>query len=230
MEALQREEQRQARAQRLELKRHSDSLVQPRTEEIRYRVFHKFKQGIIVDVRAFTLLELLIVIAIIGIVMAISLTALSGARRAANSVQCQAQLRSFGQAINGYINDHNTIPETDQGYVDVSQDRRDLVKLLDPYWDVRWPSIEEKVYPWCCPSDTRKEWLSTKGATYFYYPSVIYITYCTPPNTRKLNSMVLDKPGTPILLDAVKLHGGYWNALTADGAVNTSQASISFTY
>jgi len=181
-------------------------------------------------VRAFTLLELLVVVAIVSLVVAISLTALAGARKAANSIQCQGNLRSFGQAINGHINDHNTIPETSQPFVDVSQGQMDIVKALDPYWDVRWPLTSEKVYPWCCPADTRQEWLNTKGATYFYYPAALYTVYCLPPNHYKLNIMVLGKPNTPLFLDGIKLHGSYWNSLTADGAVNTNQVPISYTY
>lgn len=53
--------------------------------------------------RAFTLVELLVVIGIIAILVAILLPALSRAKSQANSVACLANLRSIGQAIQIYV-------------------------------------------------------------------------------------------------------------------------------
>jgi len=56
---------------------------------------------------AFTLVELLVVIAVIGILVAILLSVTSRARSKADEAQCISQLRQGGTAICTYINDHN---------------------------------------------------------------------------------------------------------------------------
>ncbi len=56
---------------------------------------------------AFTLIELLLVITIIGILMSILLPALVGAMDAANRISCGANLKSIGQAIATYCTKSN---------------------------------------------------------------------------------------------------------------------------
>ena len=54
----------------------------------------------------FTLLELLVVVAIIGVLAGLLLPALSRAREAARSVQCLGQMRQIAMALRLYADDH----------------------------------------------------------------------------------------------------------------------------
>ncbi len=56
--------------------------------------------------RAFTLVELLVVIGIIALLISVLLPALNRARQSANSLSCQAKMRQIGQAIQIYANEN----------------------------------------------------------------------------------------------------------------------------
>jgi len=60
--------------------------------------------------RGFTLLELLVVIAVILVLIAIALPNFLGAQRRARSVQCKSNLRALGQGLLQYKLDHSLFP------------------------------------------------------------------------------------------------------------------------
>jgi len=124
----------------------------------------------------FTLVELLVALAIIGLLIALLVPAVMAAREAARRAACQNSFRQLGMALHAYHDSHQVFPSglfnTVWPIPDRDYDRRDWMCVLLPYIEQR--AIHDAIevqqrsgdgYPWfaegtsspirliVCPSD-----------------------------------------------------------------------------
>lgn len=92
----------------------------------------------------FTLLELLVVLGIVAVVMGFVLSSLIGARRAANALGCESNLRQWALATRMYSNENNgCLPRRGQGVAVTTQVTRpqDWFNALPP--QLRQPAYSD---------------------------------------------------------------------------------------
>src|ERR1700759_5281445 len=93
---------------------------------------------------AFSLTELLVVIAIIGILAALLLTALSGAKARSQTTVCANHLRQTGVAMQMYVSDNNIYPSALGGGGPPFKTWADQLAAYNP---INWTNVA-----WHCPT------------------------------------------------------------------------------
>lgn len=162
--------------------------------------------------RAFTLIELLIVIAILGILVGMTAPSLLRARESARRASCRANLHAVAASM--------------QMYLGQSNDVMPVAAQLPSAHLTSEPSIAEALAPFMenneilhCPSDREKNFFLTEGSSYEYQTTL---------GGRKVGSSFFSKlwgeTKTVVMNDYEPFHGpagrkGAANFLFADGHV-----------
>ncbi len=170
--------------------------------------------------RGFTLVELLVVLAIIALLAGLSSPALSSALNSARSTQCAANLRSIGVAVTQAATDNdNQYPPIAQAatnpYAGTNIQAQDLADTLAPY-GITPDSLK-------CPTDMAKGTGSAYkqyGCSYEWNPAfddevtVTPIIYWSPTVQIPVNSARVR-----LCTDFNAIHNGRMNILYGDGHV-----------
>lgn len=108
---------------------------------------------------AFTLIELLSVVAIIGVLAALSMAVVSRMRASADDASCVNNMRSLAVGMAAYVNDYGTLPGPAAGGVTAgyTSDTRNLPFYLQPYLKYAQPTkTKQYAPPFICPAAVRE--------------------------------------------------------------------------
>ena len=113
--------------------------------------------------RGVTLVELLVVMAIIGVLTALLLPAVQAARESARRAQCASRLRQLGVSLHAHHAQHRAFPAgLNNGWswharILPQMEQHNLYEQYDfrqsPFEEPNWPHLDSKVRVLHCPSD-----------------------------------------------------------------------------
>lgn len=118
---------------------------------------------------AFTLIELVVIVAILGMLATMALPAMARMKERAQSTACAAKLRSIGVAVQLFAQENQNRLPTIEGYPsdpiydgEMAEKAQTMIEALGPY-DVTEATLK-------CPADD--EWFAKEGTSYFWKPTL----------------------------------------------------------
>lgn len=158
-----------------------------------------------------TLVELLVVLAIVGMLLALLLPAVQSAREAARRAQCQNNLKQVGLAIHGFHDTHRFLPQA---------------RL--PCFHGTWAS---ELWPWLDQQSAADRWDRAKG---FYFQPLENVQvqvpgYYCPTRRGPQLSVTGDGRGVPRLPGALSDYAVVWGGGTPGDVDSANGAFISGT-
>jgi prepilin-type N-terminal cleavage/methylation domain-containing protein/prepilin-type processing-associated H-X9-DG protein len=171
--------------------------------------------------RGFTLLEIMVAMAIAALAAAIIIPSYGIVRARAGSATCLANLKSLGTALNVYLQDHQMImPVMEAGRTDRTENVPVIDNTLDKYVDDRRVFI--------CPAGRA---IAEKSGTSYYWNSLLSKGGGTTENPEPLSALNLNFFGAtdlgriPVMIDKEGWHKhteDKVNHLFADGHVSNN--------
>ncbi len=167
--------------------------------------------------QAFTLIELICVIAIIALLASLLFPAMGEVRKRADSVVCASNLRQIGICVNLYLGDHDqTYPqiETDPEFNVYGEGTtaKPMLETFQPY------GMQKEGLR--CPSDVKgPNVFATKGNSYEWRPMLDDENKTNPMIYTPRGAMRVSPGRMRQVIDATPVHSGRQNALYGDGRV-----------
>ena len=165
--------------------------------------------------RAFTLVELLVVISIVALLISLLLPAMSRARAAAQVALCASQERQFALAMVAWANDNDGNLPDPSSYADHTVLNRGMRQRED-FWTQLYPDFIPKMESWYCPAgpffadDKPPPAVGFTGRWWFFHDTITpgnagftYAFYCNAPEILGFDQIPrkLADPGSYILVN-----------------------------
>jgi len=149
--------------------------------------------------RAFTIAELLVVLLILMLLISILVPAISAARSRAAATTCKSNLRSIGQALRMYLNEHKDRYPSAPALPSVNPDK--LPTLMEHLRKYITKSEDEELAVFRCPAD---EVTFAVEKTSYIYNSQLGVE---PVEENYFFKVFKSKHYVPSVLDAEEYHG-----------------------